>query len=303
LFEPLEEALPEPEIYTRLFEKMGILPSSFPVLNALARFEPTFTSHSGFLIALQLLFKQKPHLKRFASSVMYRTLGKTLPKNLASAAPMLGLAIGYVSRYEQAIKRTGIVGNKAKMANSLFEALLTNDSGVIISKHEYKEVWSLIKNKDKKIYLEIPEMIEALHELKKVQQENTDFPFILVAGERRGYNANQIYRNPAWRKIDHKGTMKMHPEDAQELSISEGSELICESERGSIKVFVTLDSSVRRKVVTLPNGYGVSYKGNNPEGPELNILTQSNHCEPFTKTPYHKHLRVKIRKIEKLLSI
>jgi hypothetical protein len=56
-----------------------------------------------------------------------------------------------------------------------------------------------------------------------------------------------------------------------------------------------LDNSVRRKVVTLPNGYGLSYKGSKPEGPELNMLTKSNHCEPFTKTPYHKYLHVNIR--------
>ncbi len=298
LFEPLEESLPEPEIYTRLFEKMGILPSTFPMLNTLAKIEPAFTSHSGFLIALQLLFKKKPHLKRFASSIMYRTLGKTLPKNIAAAAPMLGLALGYVNRYEQAVKRTGINGNKSKMANLLFKKLLANDSGIIISKHKYEEVWSLIKNKDKKVYLEITEMIEAMHALKKVQTENKDFPFTLMAGERRGYNANQIYRNPAWRKVDPKGLMRMHPEDAKELSILSGDEVICESERGSINVFVELDNSVRRKVVTLPNGYGVRYKGNKPEGPELNMLTKSNHCEPFTKTPYHKHLAVKIRRNE-----
>jgi anaerobic selenocysteine-containing dehydrogenase len=33
------------------------------------------------------------------------------------------------------------------------------------------------------------------------------YPFILVAGERRTYNANQIYRNPAWRKVDPRGVM------------------------------------------------------------------------------------------------
>jgi anaerobic selenocysteine-containing dehydrogenase len=119
-----------------------------------------------------------------------------------------------------------------------------------------------------------------------------------MAGERRGYNANQIYRNPAWRKTDPKGTMRMHPADALELEIAEGSEVICESDRGSMKVCVALDNSVRRKVVTLPNGYGASYKGKKPEGPELNMLTKSSHCEPFTKTPYHKFLAVKIRRCE-----
>ncbi len=298
LFEPLEESLPEPEIYTRLLEEMEIIPTSFPFLNSVAKFEPQFTTRTAYLMALQLLFKQKPHLQKFASSIMYRTLGKNLPKNLASSAPMLGLAVGYVARYEQAVKRTGIKGNKQAIANHLFETLLSNSSGTIISKHEYDEVWTLIKNKDKKVYLEIPEMFEALQALKREPQESTVFPFILMAGERRGYNANQIYRNPAWRKTDQKGSLRMHPEDAQELAIMAGAEVICESERGNIHVFVELDSSVRRKVVTLPNGYGFSYKGNKPEGPELNMLTASNHCEPFTKTPYHKYLPVKIRKIE-----
>jgi anaerobic selenocysteine-containing dehydrogenase len=298
LFEPLEESLPEPEIYTRLLEKMGILPTSFPLLNTVAKFEPQFTSRTGYLMALQLLFKQKPYLQKFASSIMYRTMGKTLPQKLESAAPMLGMTIGFVARYEQAVKRTGIKGNKQKMANHLFEAILSNSSGTIISKHEYEEVWDLIKNKDKKVYLEIPEMFEALQVLKQEPQESDDFPFIMMAGERRGYNANQIFRTPSWRKTDQKGSLRMHSEDAQELAITAGAEVICESERGNIHVFVELDNSVRRKVVTLPNGYGFSYKGNKPEGPELNMLTASNHCEPFTKTPYHKYLRVKIRRIE-----
>jgi anaerobic selenocysteine-containing dehydrogenase len=298
LFKPLEESLPEPEIYTRLLEKMGILPKSFPLLNTVARFEPKFTSRAGYLMALQLLFKQKPHLQKFASSIMYRTMGKTLPQNLASAAPMLGMTIGFVGRYEQAVRRTGIKGNKQAMANNLFEALLTNSSGIIISKHEYEEVWDLIKNKDKKVYLEIPEMFEAIQALQHDPKDSADFPFILMAGERRGYNANQIFRNPAWRKTDPKGSLRMHSEDAQELALIAGAEVICESERGNIHVFVEIDNSVRRKVVTLPNGYGFRYKGNKPEGPELNMLTASNHCEPFTKTPYHKYLPVKIRKVE-----
>jgi anaerobic selenocysteine-containing dehydrogenase len=208
------------------------------------------------------------------------------------------MTIGFVSRYEQAVKRTGIKGNKQAMANNLFESLLSNSSGIIISKHEYDEVWSLIKNKDKKVYLEIPEMFEAIQVLKHEPKDSADFPFIMMAGERRGYNANQIFRNPAWRKTDQKGSLRMHPEDAQELALTAGAEVICESESGNIQVFVELDNSVRRKVVTLPNGYGFRYKGNKPEGPELNMLTKGNHCEPFTKTPYHKYLPVKIRKVE-----
>lgn len=294
LFAPLGEALSEPEIYTRLLEKMGIIPRKLPVLSAVARFEPKVTARLGYLAAMQLLFKRQPKLQKFAPSIMYRTLGKTLPTGMAAAAPLLGLTVGYVGRYFKAVKRILPKNSKNTLGNALFETILGNKSGVIISKHEYSEVWSLIKNKDKRIYLAIPEMREALQQLKTEVVSNADFPFILMAGERRSYNANQIYRDNAWRKTDPKGTMRMHPDDAEALGIATGATVICQSERGSIDVVVEIDSSIRRKVVTLPNGYGLRFKDAEPSGPQLNMLTSSSHCDPFTKTPYHKYVPVKI---------
>ena len=92
--------------------------------------------------------------------------------------------------------------------------------------------------------------------------------------------------------------MRMHPEDAKELEITNGAEVICQSAISSIKVFVEIDESVRRKMVTLPNGYGLKYKNSEPIGPQLNLLTPGNNCESFTKTPFHKHLPVNIKKVE-----
>jgi anaerobic selenocysteine-containing dehydrogenase len=290
VFEPLEESLPEPEIYTRLLEKMNFIPKSFPILGFAASI-----SRSACLLALQLLFKRKPKLQKYASSIMYRTLGKTLPKNAESAAPLLGLTIGYATKYSKQVAAAGYQGN---LGNSLFDEIVKNKSGVIISKHKYEEVWSLIKNKDKRIYLEIPEMLEALRELRDETLSNDDYPFILMAGERRSYNANQIYRNPEWRKIDPKGTMRIHPADAKELGVENGAEVVCESSVGKINVFVEIDGSVRRKVVTLPNGYGLKYQNGEPIGPQLNLLTPSSNCEPLTKTPFHKYLQVKISKVK-----
>ncbi len=297
LFPPLEEALPEPEIYTRLLEKMGLLPTSFPVLRALARAEPKATARLGYLLALQLLFKRKPKLQRLASSVLYRTLGPTLPPGLAAAAPLLGLAVVYATRYYAAVQKAGLAGSRRTLGNTLFENLLASPSGRIISRHDYADVWSLVKNPDRKIYLEIPEMLAAARALPRQEPANGGFPFVLMAGERRSYNANQIYRNPAWRKTDPKGSLRMHPADALELDLAPGAEVICESARGRIQVFVEVDNTVRRKMVTLPNGYGLRYQGGAPAGPELNLLTDSQNCEPFTKTPYHKYVPVRISKV------
>ena len=288
LFEPLEESLPEPEIYTRLLEKMDLIPRSFPILSVAASL-----SRSAYLATMKILFARKPKLQKYASSIMYRTLGKTLPKNAAAAAPLLGLTTVYAAKYPEQVAAAGHRGNQG---GALFDAILADKSGVIISKHEFAEVWKLVRNKDKKIYLEIPEMLDALRDLRDENLANDEFPFILMAGERRSYNANQIYRNPEWRKIDPQGTMRIHPADALELDIENGAEVVCESTAGSIKVFAEIDGSVRRKMLTLPNGYGLRYKNGAPNGPQLNLLTPSDNCEPLTKTPFHKHLPVKLRK-------
>jgi anaerobic selenocysteine-containing dehydrogenase len=89
--------------------------------------------------------------------------------------------------------------------------------------------------------------------------------------------------------------MRMHPEDAATLGLADGARAECSSARGSIEVVVELDDSVRRGVVTLPHGYGMRYRGGPPIGPELNRLTASDHCDPRTRTPFHKYVPVHIR--------
>jgi len=49
------------------------------------------------------------------------------------------------------------------------------------------------------------------------QKSTRPKPFILLAGERRSYNANQIYREPEWREIDPHGALRIHLEDTAEL--------------------------------------------------------------------------------------
>jgi anaerobic selenocysteine-containing dehydrogenase len=296
LFAPFKNTLSEPEIYTRLLEKMGVLPKKFPILTKIAALEPKSFAHMGYMSSLKILFSRKPALQKYASSVMYRTLGKVLPKNMESAAPLLGVTMAYVHKYYEAVKRVGYDGNQRTLGNNLFNAILEGKSGVIISKHEYEEVWSLLKTPDKRIHLEIPEMLVELRALAKENLENKDYPFILMAGERRIYNANQIYRDAAWRKVDTQGAMRMHPDDAEMLGIAKGATVICESSGGRITAVVELDKGLRRNVVTLPNGYGLRFQNKEPVGPQLNMLTSSDHCDPLTKTPFHKYVPIRICK-------
>jgi anaerobic selenocysteine-containing dehydrogenase len=146
------------------------------------------------------------------------------------------------------------------------------------------------------VQLAIPEMFQELRALQTEAPPGAEFPFILMAGERRSYNANQIYRDPSWRRTDPHGSMRMHPDDASQLGLANGATAVCTSARDSIRVVIEVDDSVRRGMVTLPHGYGMRYQGSDPIGPELNRLTSGAHCDPRSRTPFHKYLPVHIHK-------
>ena len=68
---------------------------------------------------------------------------------------------------------------------------------------------------------------------------------------------------------------------------------------GEIQVVIEVDDTVRRGVVTLPHGYGARYRDSAPVGPPVNRLTASSHCDPFSKTPFHKYVPVRIWRLSK----
>lgn len=294
LFPPLAESLPEAEIYTRLLEKMGEIPPRFPLLERLAGLEPQITGHVLFLGALAATLARKPRWQPYAASILYRSLGRTLPEGAALAAPLLGLTTVYSRRHSAAVRRAGHRGNKLTLGAALFRAIIERRSGTLMSTHTFDDTWSLIHHPDRRIHLAIPEMLAELRALASAAVPGEDFPFILMAGERRSYNANQIFRDPAWRKVDRHGALRLHPADAQKLGLSNGARASCRSATGEVEVVVELDDNLRRGTATLPHGYGQRYRDSTPTGPQINRLTAAAHCDPLTRTPFHKYVPVHI---------
>ena len=297
LFAPLGESLPEAEIYTRLLEKMGEIPSRFPLLGRIARLEPGLTGHAAFLGALAVTLRRRPRWQPYAASIMYRTLGQALPGGASAAAPLLGLTVVYARRHAAAVRRAGHHGNRLTLGAALFRAILDRRAGTLMSIHTFDDTWSLIRHPDRRIHLAIPEMLAEMRALGSETLPGADYPFILMAGERRAYNANQIYRDPAWRKVDREGALRLHPADAQHLGLADGALAKCRSATGELQVMVEFDDNLRRGTATLPHGYGQRYGGNGPFGPQINRLTASAHCDPLTRTPFHKYVPVHIEPV------
>jgi anaerobic selenocysteine-containing dehydrogenase len=81
----------------------------------------------------------------------------------------------------------------------------------------------------------IPQLIEELIALKGEAPPSTDdaYPFVLAAGERRTSTANTIYRDPAWRKKDRDGALRISPGDAGRLGVDTGSRVRVTTRRGT----------------------------------------------------------------------
>lgn len=298
LFAPLEGTLAEPEIYTRLVRAMGALLSDFAELKTAAE-----KGRMAFAVAFQNLMSAQPELADYAPIILYETLGQTLADGAAGAAFLWATAHRFAAKSPEAVRRAGHKGQGPMLGEALFESIIGSPSGVVFSVSEYDESWNFIKHKDGLIHLEIPEMLAALAELQSPERiQSSDYPLILVAGERRSYNANTIYRDPNWRKTDPEGALKMNPEDAAAFGFSNGGWVRCESKRGSVVVRLELTDSIRRGMVTLPHGYGLEHvtsEGNRQRtGARINELTSADDRDPIAGTPYHKYVPVRLTAVE-----
>ncbi len=301
LFQPLAESLPEPEIYQRLTLAMGLIPKSWPFLTAMARLHHSWPKLGLYRIALGLALATNSKLKDTIAFVLQATYGRFLAEGAAAAGTLWGACQLYVKKHGDAVARTGLTGRGPALAQALFNRILNGHNGVLLSEHKYEDTWSFIQHKDGLIHLDIAEMFEALKSLKNTPPEsNKDYPFILIAGERRAYNANTIYRNPDWRKSDIDGALRIHPEDAEHLELKQDALVICESKWGDLQVRVNICDSILPGVVSLPHGYGLEYPVNGhrtERGPLINRLTTALHCDPLTATPYHKFVPVRLKPV------
>ncbi len=300
ILEPEGNTLPEPEIYRRLLVAMGVIPDSFPELEALAKEYIDNPEDGRFAMAFQMKLMQDKSFAGLAPIILYATLGKALGKDKQSGAAIWGVSQFYARRYEKQVRRAGYEGEGHMLGEALFRNILNEETAVPISSHTYEEMWQLVKHEEHKIHLVIPEMIQEIYDLSTEEAVMDEaYPLILAAGERRDYNANQIVRDPHWRRNDRDGALRINPEDAEANGIADGEQVLCESSRGGIEVMAAIDPAQRKGFLSLPHGYGIEYPDLESEemvqvGPRLNEITSSDWCDPIAKTPYHKYIPVRV---------
>jgi formate dehydrogenase len=300
LLEPLAGTLPEPEIHRRLTHALGALDEAelAPLRAAAAE------GRAAYAAAFFAAAAKNPKLAALAPVVLYETLGPTLPDGAAAAAPLLGLAIQCAQAYPESLRRAGHEGaNALEQGGALFDAILRERSGVVFSVDEPEETWRRLESDDGRIQLAVPELLAELASLAQEQPAAADpaFPFVLAAGERRTSTANTIFRDPAWRRKDAEGALRMNPDDAARLGLADGARARLTTKRASVETVVELTDTLQPGHATLPNGLGVDYPAEDgaplARGVAPNELTASEDRDWVAGTPWHKHVRVRIEAI------
>jgi anaerobic selenocysteine-containing dehydrogenase len=186
-----------------------------------------------------------------------------------------------------------------QLGDLLFDTIVASRQGTAVTRHEYDEVWSLIGHSDRKVRLIVPQMLEWLARLDpQAASAPKEFPFVLAAGGRRMFNANQIFRDPAWRRDDPDGALLINSRDLSELGAKDGDWIAVESAAGRLVVRCKVDDAMRNGQLALPHGYGQAYPTSDGErlinGPRINLLTESGNRDPIAGTPYHKNVAVRL---------
>ena len=300
LLDALPGTLPEPEIHARLVRALGVLPQApLDELRAAAARIPT-EGRGPYADVFFRLAMERPDLQAHAPVILYETLGPTLPEGAAAAAALWGVAHICAMTFPASVKRAGFSGEGRELGEQLFEALLTQRSGVTFTVDEYPETWERVETPGHRVRLAIPELLDELRSLASEDPTARDpeFPFVLAAGERRTSTANTIFRDPAWRKKDAAGALRLCPADATRLGLSEGGLARVTTRRGSVVVPVELTDTLNPGHATLPNGLGLSYPDADGRatihGVAANELTASEDRDWLAGTPHHKHVAARI---------
>lgn len=295
LFAPPAGALPEAEIHARLGEALGAVTEDDlrPLREAAAK------GRDAYRDAFMERVMGEPRLTPHAPVLLYRTL--PLAPEVKEAAVLLGLALMAAMEHPEPLARAGFDGDPVAAGEKLFEAMLKSPSGLVFAVDEWREVLGRVSTPDGRIQLALDDLLAELDRVLASPGPVRDaaFPFVLSAGERRSFTANTILRDPAWRKKDADGALRLHPDDAKALGVETGGKVRVTTRRGSAVVPVEVTDTMQRGHVSLPNGLGTRYPADGGEvlpGVAPNELTSFDERDPFVGTPWHKFVPARLER-------
>jgi anaerobic selenocysteine-containing dehydrogenase len=298
------EALPEPEIYARLAEAMGLVPEPPAKLFELAEHAMEPEGAAALIGELQSASAGSSAAVLFWG---YRTLGPRLPAPCLVAIWAQCHANAFARRDSvlRTLGETWRAKTPFEIAHELFRRILDHPEGVEIARVATESnLEDHVGWEDGRIRLAPPEMLDEIARAAACDlPTDPEHPFVLAAGLRTPWTANTIQRDPAWRKG--RGphcALHLSPGDARGLGIASGDRVRISTRRGAVELPAALDPRLQAGHVWIPNGFGAAYPsgpGGTPEvqGANTNELTDVRDRDPITGCPHTKYTLCRLEKV------
>jgi len=290
VIEPEGEPLELADIWTRLADKLGLIPDIPASLH-----EAASNSRTDFGQELFAYAGANPTAMAAMPFIIAKTLGKAMGSVHLAWTWALFQLMSAEGRENAA--RAGFTPGPT-LSEDLFQAVIDHPEGLWIGKVNMDKSLSNIHTDDKRIDLYIPEVEEwVLSITPESEQEqlriNEEYPFILLAGWHMDMNANTNMRNPEWNRGRRACTLAMHPADAEAMNIVDGQLVKVSTEAGSAEIELQITNAARRGQVIIPQGFGLNYNGA-VYGVNVNRLTKNTHRDPIAATPLHRYVLCRI---------
>ncbi|MFZ5569696.1 MAG: molybdopterin-containing oxidoreductase family protein [Thermodesulfobacteriota bacterium] len=283
IVDPPDQCLEASQIFTRLADRLGLIPEIPPELQQAAE-----ADRLTFGAKLMEWAAREPAALSRMPFVLAKTLGRVWDS--AAKAALWGLLMTAPKTFRKNAARAGFAPG-IDQGDRLFQALLDTPQGIWAGKVDPDENIAALPTPSGKIEVYIPEMEAATRELTADGETAAlrmpeEFPLILNAGRHTRYNINTLMRNPEWDKGKRDCTIAINPADAAALGFTDGQRARVTTAAASEVGEIEVSEQVRPGMVLIPHGFGLIYDGK-VHGINVNRLTKNTHRDPMG-TPIHR---------------
>jgi anaerobic selenocysteine-containing dehydrogenase len=291
--EPEGEPLEVSQIYTRLADRLGMIPKIPDSLYAAAK-----ENRLKFGMALMNFAQSEPKAMNVMPFVLAKTLGKELES--ANLAALWGLLMTAPKQFQENAARAGFTPGMT-LGENVFQAILDHPEGIWVGRLNPEKNMEKIRNEDGRINISIPELTDWIQSIdteseKKALEGDNRFPLVLSAGLHMDNNANTLMRNPAWNRDRRACTVAMHPKDAEALNLQDGQMVKVITEAGEVTIELQVTQTTRPGLVVIPHGFGLEYDGAT-YGANVNRLTKNTHRDRLAGTPIHRYVPCQVASV------
>ncbi len=293
IVEPLGQCLEAAQIHTLLADKLGIIPEISDAVH-----QATASDRLTFGAKLMEWAATEPKAMSSMPFVLAKTLGREWDS--ATKAALWGMLMKAPKVFRENAARAGFEAG-IEQGDRIFQALLDTPQGLWVGRADVDNPMASIKTPSGKIEIYIPELKEQAMEINAVRETRglqmpEAFPLILNAGRHMMTNANTLMRNPEWNEGRRACTVSVNPAQAEALGLNDGQQVRVTTESGSEVGELLVTDQVRRGMVLIPHGFGLSY-GDKVYGMNVNRLTKTTHRDPIG-TPLHRYVPCRVEALE-----